>query len=442
MDTQKRLVLCLCLWLHASISLAGELDLMQAVHNETEITSLAHSEALEKLMDEGKKREANQKIVAMLKDSQNPAKYFIVANLLYQSDKVSSLQLMNKANEFLPNNAYIEFELAMRKHRDGVCEEALPLYEKAVTQLPNTPKIWAYITHCNLRLGRADAAIKAWQKVDVRNHDVAIESAMFDVFEREDEPDIRREDLLNKIKMGDAGAICDLVKLDKSWPIDWWNATEKKEYLSRDIKFAAPFIKNDDDRDVIEASCTSDADDVTKQKNLTAILNSKNKLPKSLSATKRFLVDVISYELITPQEALTRFEDELMVQFKENPQRQEPLDLLTYLYQQTNETKKLRELDSVGWQERGLAIYAASYISQVSSLDAKYLMVLEQASDEFPNSAAIQAKYWEYHQNTSKKNQALMRYIAALFPSVKGKLGGALKIRDFMALLSSEIAKK
>lgn len=438
-------VLVMATWLPAaqaaSSSFMSEVGQVSSVYER-----LANSAESERLIDEGKKSEVNARLKALVPETRKSAyDAFVLSNILYRADVAASDAYMKLADEKLPGNPFVMFERGMREHRAGRCDVALPLYEKAAKLLPRSQapdRVWAYITHCRLVLEDARGAVAAWKHVDFKQKHTAIEKSMYDIFSTTD-PDVERERLITSIHAGAAGDVCPLIKLDKNWEIDWWNAKEQPEYLAHDIPLVRSLARNDRKIRQVAELCVDAVDfDDDQFKRFIASAGywgEGGRLPEDAVASYTLISQLQKRKIATADEIFHRYGAELEQRYKRMPGNRSTLDLLAFLYSATGRSEQLRPIDLYGWKTLKIEAYALSYLKGLAETDAGYSAAVAQAARDFPNSAEIQRINLVLHAESDDKVAYLMRYVAAQFPSVREHLSGRYRLDDFMAALKNEL---
>ncbi len=407
---------------------------------------LANSAESERLIDEGRKSEVNARLKRLVPETSKSAyDAFVLSNILYRADVAASDAYMKLADEKLPGNPFIIFERGMREHRAGHCDIALPLYEKAAKLLPRSQvpdRLWAYITHCRLVLEDARGAVAAWTHVDFKEKHTAIEKSMYDIFSTTD-PDAERERLITSMRAGAAGDVCTLIKLDKNWEIDWWNAKKQPEYLAYDIALVRSLSRNDKKIQQVAGLCI-DAVDLDDDKFRRFIASAGYwgegaRLPEDPIASYTLISQLQKRKMATADEIFQRYGAALEQRYKRMPSDRSTLDLLAFLYSATGRSKQLQPIDLYGWKTLKIEAYALSYLKGLTEANAGYSTALAQAARDFPNSAEIQRLNLVLHAKSDDKVTYLMRYVAAQFPNVQEHLSGRYRLDDFMAALKNEL---
>lgn len=399
------------------------------------------------LLKIGRKSEVNKHLQDLVPSNNKTVyDYFIVANMLYRADPRVSDEYIKIAASLSPNNPFILYEQAIHEHRSGNCQSALPLYKRAAHLLKRTPAVlWAYVTHCELVVGHYKDAVDAWKKVDFREHHTEIEKGMYEIFSTYD-PDMERERLVNSILAGRTDGVCRLVKLDKNWESDWWNVIEKSDFLAEDTALLkAKSLENQKMKSVVsmclEASNLSDAL-FLKYVNAQGFWGDHAKLPEDTSATYTLISQLIQRKIATPKEILEHFESQLQQRHLGMPKDQPTLDLLAYLYSQTQQSDRLKQLDLYGWKTLNLETYAESFIQQTAPTTMEYQNLVAAAAQDFPNSVAFQVANLHSHQKDKDRKIFLMRFVAAQFANVKNHLVATYRLNDYMASLVFEVDSK
>ncbi|MCS3810321.1 hypothetical protein [Xanthomonas sp. 4461] len=438
-------VLVMATWLPAaqaaSSSFMSEVGQVSSAYER-----LTNSAESERLIDEGKKSEVNARLKALVPETRKSAyDAFVLSNILYRADVAASDAYMKLADEKLPGNPFVMFERGMREHRAGRCDVALPLYEKAAKLLPRSQapdRVWAYITHCRLVLEDARGAVAAWKHVDFKQKHTAIEKSMYDIFSTTD-PDVERERLITSIHAGAAGDVCPLIKLDKNWEIDWWNAKEQPKYLAHDIPLVRSLARNDRKIQQVAELCVDAVDfDDDQFKRFIASAGywgEGGRLPEDAVASYTLISQLQKRKIATADEIFHRYGAELEQRYKQMPGNRSTLDLLAFLYSATGRSEQLRPIDLYGWKTLKIEAYALSYLKGLAETDAGYSAAVAQAARDFPNSAEIQRINLVLHAESDDKVAYLMRYVAAQFPSVREHLSGRYRLDDFMAALKNEL---
>lgn len=408
---------------------------------------LARSPEAQLLIEQGRKSRVNARLKALVPDNEKTViDYFVLSNMLYRSDIPTSDAYMKTAERALPNNPLILFERAMHEHRAGHCAAALPLYERASRSFKGKQRpatLWAYVTHCHLMLGDAAGAISAWEKVDFRENHTAIEKAMYEIFSKAN-PDAEREQLIQSIMAGDASGVCELIKLDKNWEIDWWNTKEKADFLKHDIALIRGLAKHNNKIDLAAGLCIEAValDDQAFRDYVSSAGYWGNRfaLPEDPAATYRLISQLNERKLATPVELLERYGALLEARHQQAPDDRSTLDLLAFLYSANGRKEKLKGLDLYGWKTLHIQNYALSYVKGLAETDPDYQHAVAEAARDFPDSTELQRLNLVLHSGPSDGLTYLMRYVASQFPNVEEHLTGRYRLNDFMAALKNESA--
>ncbi|MCW1983641.1 hypothetical protein FHY25_004014 [Xanthomonas arboricola] len=409
--------------------------------------SLAESPEADQLIEQGKKSQVNARLKTLVPDNEkNVLDYFVLSNLLYRSDIPASDAYIKIAEKGAPDNPLILFERAMHEHRAGQCAAALPLYEKAGALLEGRRRpvaLWAYVTHCRLVLGDATGAIKAWEKVDFREKHTAIEKAMYEIFSKTD-PDADREQLIQSIHAGDAGAVCKLVKLDKNWEIDWWNTKEQPDFLRHDLALINGLAKNNKSMQLAAGLCVEAVklEDAAFKDYVSSAGYWGNgyALPQDPAATYTLISQLSQRKLATAAQLLEHYGAQPEARHQQSPGDRWTLDVLAYLYSANDHKAKLKALDLYGWKTLHIENYALSYVRGLAETDPGYKTVVADAARDFPHSTELQLLNLRLHSESSDKLDYLMRYVASQFPNVREHLTGPYRLNDFMSALKNESA--
>jgi len=393
---------------------------------------------------EGRGDQVADRMVALVPEPKRTAvDYFIVSNRLFRVDDDRSRKLLMRAELLDPVEPTILVERGLHEHRRGDCAAAIAYYEKAQksTEGKNSQTLWAYSTHCYLRLGRVDDAFRAWPAALFSQHHTEIETAMYAVF-GPPSPSVRRDALLKKVRDGRTDLLCDVLHNDTHWEADWWNVGEHKQYADYDRELAQKKLKAGSAELRQFALCdhvtSLDQDAFKKELAELGIWDgAKGKLPASPALSRAILTRLTSDKLADEAALLKAYEKPLRANLKAQRDATEWAELLAYLYVSTHDDKKLREIDDFGWHQLHLPKFAESYVYGLQSDPAKQKLELARALKEFPNSALLRQLDLRFKADTPEKGQALVQLVAAQFAHVGEP--GEHRLNDYMASLKHEL---
>ncbi|WP_144395074.1 tetratricopeptide repeat protein [Pleionea sediminis] len=395
------------------------------------------------LFTEGRVSESNKRLKALIPDSKKTIyDYFILGNMLFQSDFDASYKLMLEAEKKEPENPYVMFERGIHEHRLGNYSLALAYYEKFRESniFNDNPIVSAYMTHAYLLTDQAEKAFSSWEEADFGRNHTSIEKAMYPIFSDQNQ-EKRRELLISEIKAGEKLKLCDLYQLDSEWEIDWWNYRPKKEYLKYDVDLASEILENDSLNEKYFSLCSSNEniDDQAYVERLREIgLFKKNaRLPESSTLIYEVLKKLISSKSMKPAEFLERYEGQLVKFTKRHPADRKYFDVLAFLYANVGDQEKLKEIDRYGWKELKIEKYALSFLAGIEPQSAEFKTFLLEALKDFPLNASL--NQYRLAIEVKNKEEALLKFVASQFANVKNNWSGPYRLNDYMASLRYEL---
>jgi hypothetical protein len=370
--------------------------------------------------------------------------FFILANMVFKSDFETSYRYMKLAENFEKDNPYVLFERGIHEHRRGNYVAAVKYYQrfKKSDQGKNHHMVSAYLTHSYLMTGDTEKAIESWKLADFGNRHTSIEKGMYTIFSNSNQ-DGDREKLISKIKLGATYNLCNLRHLDSNWEIDWWNYKPREDYLEYDSTLAKEVLKKGSLEEQYFNFCSSDEklSDPEYMAKLTSldIIEGKNRLPESSTLIYSILKRLTSSKLMTPEDFLSRFENQIQGFSKKHPKDAKYYDILAFLYSHTGNQDKLKTVDGYGWKELKIEKYAASYVFGMDPKSELFETTLKEALIDFPLSATLNEV--NLSVQSKDKSDAMAKYVAAQFANVKKNWLGPYRLSDYMTSLRHELNK-
>ena len=372
--------------------------------------------------------------------------YFVLANLLFREARQQSYEFMRMAEALDPDNPFVWYERGIHEHRRGNCEAALDYYRRLHDAHPELagPVSWAYRTHCALRTGNVGEAFAAWQEAEFGSNHTAIEKGMYVIFS-DARPHSSRQSLVAKIEGGEHQAICDLLRHDRSWEVDWWNRREMADLLDTDLALAESILASGTPDHAVMRLCIDapELSDAEFESALTAagLWGENAELPSSPALLYDMTVRLTSNQAASPESLLDTFGAELWQRFQSGNVERPFVEVLGYLYSTTGDGGRLRKVDLYGWRELGLERFAVSYLAGTNPHSPEYSGLLDEALADFPNSALLQKVRLARLAGGPGHEQAMSDYVAAEFANVLENWKGPYRLHDFMASLAHELGR-
>ena len=419
---------------HAEVSQAG-------IRYETHIAR----PDVRKLDIEGRVSESNDSLKNLVPDGEKTLyDYFILGNMLYRQDPESSYTYMKRAEALSPANPLILYERGIHEHRLGNFDAATGYYERIVDDSTGrqNPVFWAYLAHAYLMTGRSTDAFRAWEQARFDRHHTAIEKGMYTLFATHRQARTR-ESLIRDIHSGQTTRLCDLWELDSNWEIDWWNYRAKDKYLEFDRKLAELSLEPGTVEQRLFQFCSADGtpgnEAYLAELESLGVLGDDARLPDSPALVYRVLQQMISRELTSAAEFLAQHESRLVELAERQPFEKKYLDVLGFLYANTGDTAKLREIDWQGWKKLQSEPYASSYVVALDPASEAYGKHLETALADFPNSATL--NQIRLRNSPRDRDEAMMTFVAAQFANLHQADPNGYRLHDYMVSLKHELAK-
>ena len=378
-----------------------------------------------KLELEGKKNQIDKKLIALVSDKFKTAEdYFILSNKLYNSNHQLSFDLMLKAYALMPDEIYINFELALHYHRDKKYNQAIKYYQIFhSSQLASEHhSSYAMIADCYLRIGEYKKAIDSWMKADPKNNARSIEKAIYNIY-GEERPLNKRADIYERINKGENHLYGDLILLDHNWKIDWWNTRANETYLAYDLNHAKLKLGEHSTlyqelmllNEILLKSINTSK--LLKKLMDMKIWGKKSNLPKLSVLTYFFIKRLTDLKLVETKTLLHTYEKALLAKLKTNQISEHEFKILSFLYWSEN-SDKLERHDLFGWKERDSQVSAESYIEARYKKKIDVKNDLKQALVDFPNSTHLNTLNVTINKG-SNETQHFAALVAAQFPNLK-----------------------
>ncbi|KRD34621.1 hypothetical protein ASE35_07680 [Lysobacter sp. Root916] len=150
------------------------------------------------------------------------ARRFVVANRLWALAPATSERLHRSADELLPDQPLIVYELALHYTRNDDCPRALPLWKRLKTVGALPPQATFLYAYCQLATGDERGAYDLVQTSKVRETHVGAEKMSYAVFGGTDYLTLHDEDY-RKAEAGDRVALDRALARAFDWRSDWWN---------------------------------------------------------------------------------------------------------------------------------------------------------------------------------------------------------------------------
>jgi hypothetical protein len=407
--------------------------------------ALTASDEMRRLDVEGRVSESNQRLRRLVPDQDKTFyDYFILGNMLFETDWQSSYEYMKRAEALEPDNPLLLLERGIHEHRAQNYLQATAYYERFHSSQTgkNHAVSWAYLTHTYLMTGQVNAALEAWGSAQFGRNHTAIEKGMYTIFANSQQQRDRQR-LVAEINAGHSNKLCDLWRLDSNWEIDWWNKKAKDRYLEFDLQLAQQVIKRGSIDAEYFAFCSesadlSDAEYLAELKKL-GILEGKRRLPESPALVYAIVQTLIANNLMSTTEFLSTFESQLLDFANRNPRDRQYFDVLAFLYADTENFELLRVVDMHGWRKLNIENFAASYIADLDPKSASYATLLDEALTDFPNSVTL--NQFRLEDSAGSSETAVARFVAAQFANVKNNWSGPSRLNDYMLSLKHELAK-
>ena len=233
-----------------------------------------------------------------------------------------------------------------------------------------------------------------------------------------------------------------MIELDKNWEIDWWNYESRKSYLDFDHELARAVLINGSIEEKYFSFCSSadtlsDSEYISQLKYLQ-ILDGVRKLPESSSLIYNILTRLMNSELLTSSEFLIQFESQLKIFSERHPKDKKYIDILAFLYSNTENFEKLKDIDEYGWKTLNLENYASSFVLGLDRETDVFMTALNDAVQDFPMSVTLTELKLLYHPENKK--MALSRFVASQFTNVKNNYVG-YRLNGYMSSLNNELHK-
>jgi len=394
----------------------------------------------------GRIEELNQLLLSAVKpENKTASDYFILGNMLFGGYLDQSIEFMKIAEKLSKNNPLIMYERAIQEHRNNNCEGAVGYYDRFFETSfgKNHAIARARSTECYLKTKRYSDAIDSWILADHGSNHISIEKAIFSMYEGEPYYS-RRLKLLNKIiKDNETNLFPELISLDLEWRIDWWNIEVNQQYLDLDLALAKKMLVDTEYEKLkvlthlVKKDLTKD--EVVKLLDETELWNKTSQLPKSDIFMYHLVFYLSKQGLVTPTELLNRFEDELRQRVFSESKRTKNLDILAYIYSETDQAK-LKEIDLLGWKKYGVSNYALSLF--MSETDAKKkLNILDQIALDFPYEPQIAEAKFAFNKNKSIETDLMANMVVGEFLNVKN-VYNSYKLKDYIYSLAKQINHK
>lgn len=412
---------------------------------EEKYINFTSKEETKRLFAQGRVSETTRLLKNIVPDNKKTFyDYFILGNMFFVMDRITSYQYMIQAENLDSDNPYMLFERGIHEHRKGNYAAAVKYYERfyKTSAGASNPVVSAYLTHVYLMTGDTSKAFKYWKKAKFGRNHTQIEKGMYTIFSDTNQEFVR-ENLIKKINAGDTSKLCDLYEQDSNWEIDWWNNKPKQAYLEFDLMLSKKLLVKDSQNEKFFRFCSSDKKlsnkDYVQRLNELGVLAGKKKLPESSSLTYNILKRLISSKLITAQEFLDEFEHQIKKSSSRNPNDKKYYDILAYLYANTDNHDKLKYIDLKGWKELNLENYASSYVAGINQKSEHFRKYLDKGLYDFPLSVTLNKINLSIQKD--KKRDAYIRFVASQFANVKNNWASRYRLNDYVASLSHELNK-
>lgn len=150
------------------------------------------------------------------------ARRFVVGNMLWSVAPAASEQLHRNADELLPDQPEIVYELALHYTRNDDCVRALPLW-KRIHRAAGLPAKATYIAaYCYLATGDERGAYDLVTQSKVQDSHTAAERLSYEVFGGPEYAELHDADY-RKAAAGDRVAMDRALGRAFDWRTDWWN---------------------------------------------------------------------------------------------------------------------------------------------------------------------------------------------------------------------------
>jgi hypothetical protein len=405
---------------------------------------LVSSDEMRQLAIQGKSSESNRRLTALVADEDKTFyDYFILGNMLFRIDTATSDDYMKRAEALQPDNPMVLYERGIHEHKDGNFDAAATYYRRfhQSTAGKNNPVSWAYLTHAYLVTGKTESSFNAWANAGFDKNHITIEKAMYTLFSVSRQ-ERKRESLVASIRAGNTDKFCDLWELDSNWEIDWWNRRPKSSYLAFDRSLAEEMLQpgSRDEQYFLFCSATDDLDDSQYLASLErlGIIGDRGQFPDTSALVYRVAQRLSASGLMTTAEFLGAYESQLRRYAANNPKDQRYYDVLAFLYANTGNQAKLKEIDMHGWKVLKADAYAASYIAGLDPESASYSSLLQEALGDFPNNVTLNQLNMRYSEQAPQASMA--GFVAAQFANPQNSGTSGYRLGDYMLSLKHELA--
>lgn len=316
-----------------------------------------HARTLEEantLALQGETGRANAMLRSIVRQSDNPATRFMVANLLYSFDPDVSYAWHRSAWEAFPEDPLTNLEWAMEQHRRGEFAGAVPCYRRCFAAGLGANYI-ALLADCLIRTGDLRGAVEAWDAAGHPTHHTSIDFAIYEIYGKRS-PLQRRSDLLASIHDGASDRIAALIELDLNFDRDWWNSNVFSPGLASDLDLARAIL-GENSRDYaclaalaklaqIQNAGPAQVAEVFRAAGFDFAQPSE--LPRSTLALRAMVEQMIQADVHKPALLYDALENELWARAKPEANDRDALHLLAFLAVRA-ENGRLEEIARYGW---------------------------------------------------------------------------------------------
>jgi hypothetical protein len=382
-----------------------------------------------KLNLEGKKNLVDKHLITLVADNKKTAvDYFLLSNMLYESNHELSFKLMKRAYKKNPEEIYINYEMALHHHRNKNYKKAIKFYNTfQKSQFASEHHAsYALLADCLLRTGKYSEAIDAWLKSDPELNSRAIEQAIYTIY-GEQSPNNKRSDLYEKINKGEKHLIGELIYLDYNWQIDWWNVVTKKDFLSYDLNYAKSVLREESqyykETLLLEGLLGEklNSEKLLKRLEELKIWGPSKNLPKIPKLTYYFIKRVTDIDLLKTKELLQAYEEPLLDKLNQKVISKDELKILSFLYSQ-EDLKKLHKLDLFAWKKLNSQVAAESFLFTKFNNKEGINKDIKRALKDFPNSEIINLLNIKISEGKKGESARHAIAVAAEFANIKYQL--------------------
>jgi hypothetical protein len=366
-----------------------------------------------------------ESIEELLKNATDEYRTYLIGGVLYSIDPVRSFKLHQEAYSANTNELNFILEHAIELHRIGRFKDASILFEKYLSKNPTDFRIFVWLSECYLNMGDIKKSIDSWSKADHAHNHTGIDMAIYTVHDEGNELK-KRDDYKSAIAKGDHSKFYPLIFIDKNWEMDWWNKGEQSLFLQHDMALAKKTLGvNNDDYRILHGYVRIKAletrmggADSIKQilTDLKLILNN-NPLPPEGQIASDLLSVCFNNGLLATDEFYLKRGEEILALAKKTKDK-DILNIYAFL-QATVDGKVKPEIDKMGWREFKDERFAISYFIGKKEDNRFDDPDLNQALQDFPNSAKL---FW-YKAKTAREekkdpNKHLIELIKREFKSL------------------------